>query len=110
MAASACAASRPSRSVPGSGWRASARPRMAGDERAALAEVPLREDLARRRRRRLGAEATLLDRHRDDDRPRSGRVADVPRLVVLEPALRRPRLAVYRPREVPEDVVGRAAG
>ena len=41
------------------------------DELVLVAE-PLRQDLARGRRRGLGAEAALLDGHRDDDRRASG--------------------------------------
>src|SRR3954447_22658563 len=68
--------------------------RLAGNERLLLAE-PLREHHAGDGRGGLGAEAAVLDGHREDDRPALVRhEAHVPRLVVAAVALGRARLAV----------------
>ena len=85
-----------------------------GDELAALAEEPLRENLARGRGGRSGAEAALLDGHHDEDRPLRDR-ARSRRTTTGRPveALRRAGLAVNRIlalRPAAEHVGGGAAG
>jgi len=79
------------------------------------AEVPL-QDPRGNGRRGVGAEASSLDRHRNDDLGLiRGRQRDVPRLIghrkpaVVEAALGGARLPGDVDREVAEDRVGRAA-